>query len=180
MLRKLTSKVAPIVIGVITFLLLMLCSAAVYADDGSASEPNALTRVAYIAFQVLVPVLTAFAMYLANKLVTVFEKKTGIDISFKNEHFIHGWISDAIHLAEEWSYKQTKTKAAKFTGPEKIELAADFVLDMIDRYNLAGWTRDKVIKAIEARLGTLRANGVKPALDRPKLFKPAPAPLPSP
>lgn len=169
--------VTPLAVALAVFLSLSLAASVVYAaPETPAAEPNALSRLADIAFQVLVPVLSLFAAYLTNRLIGVFEQKTGFDVADKHEQWIRDWVEKGIHLGEEWSYKKVKGQTGKLTGPEKLEVAADFVLDMVAKYNIPGWTRDKVTKYIEAQLGTHRANGGKPTLDSNTNIGPTPLP----
>lgn len=159
-------KIAPAIVGILVFVLLTLLSTIVYAAAGAAAEPNALSRVAELAFQILVPLLSALGAYLAHRLIAAFEKRTGIDVSERVEALLDGWVERGIHAAEEWSYKEVKAKTTKLTGSEKLELAADYVLDLIKQHGLDAWTRDKVKALIESKLGVHRANGGKPALDK--------------
>ena len=42
------------------------------------------------------------------------------------------------------------------TGPEKLEMAADFVLDLIEQRGFDDWTRDRIKAKIEAKLNKKR------------------------
>ncbi len=145
--------------GIAMFFLLCLVSSVVYAQ-GDAPAPNALSRITDIAFSVLTPVLALFAMWAAHRLLAVFEKKTGIDVPTRQEQLIDKWIRQGIHRAEEWSHKKIKQQAAKLTGPEKLEISADFVLDLIVAQGWVGWTADRIKDKVEAMIGQERAVGI--------------------
>lgn len=159
-------KIAPIVSGLIVAAICLMIGSVVYAQDGTAvTESNSLQRLTEMAFQVLTPVITLFAMWAAHRLIKVFEAKTGLDIPDKQEARIDDWIEQGIHWAEEKSRAAVQRKEAKLSGPEKLESAADFVLDLIDAKGWVGWTRDQIKAKTEAALGIHRANGGKPSLD---------------
>ncbi len=144
-------------IGLAAFVLMFLLSSVAYAQ-GSA-DPSALSRITGIALDILVPVLALFAMWAAHRLIGVFEKKTGIDVPVQQEQMISRWIGQGIHRAEEWSHKKLKEKTDALTGPEKLEVSAAFVLDLIEAQGWPGWTADRIKDKIEAMLGMQRANG---------------------
>jgi len=160
--------ILPGLVGVLTFLLCILTASVVWAQGDSAApaaDPNIATRISELAFQVLTPIITAFAMWATHRLIAVFEKKTKIDIPAAQEEMIDKWIEQAIHYATEQSYKKVAGKAAKLTGPEKLEQAVGFVLAFAQAQGWVQWTKDKLANKIEARLGVHRANGGVPATD---------------
>lgn len=147
--------------GIAAFVLVFLLSSIVYAQ-GDGAAPSALSRITDIAFEVLTPVLALFAMWTAHRLIAVFEKKTGIDVPEKQERLIDKWIRQGIHRAEEWSHKKLKEKTDALTGPEKLEISAAFVLDLIEAQGWPGWTADRIKDRVEAELGDERASGNLP------------------
>lgn len=130
-----------------------------------AATPNLVTRLTDMAFQILVPVVTLFAMFAAHKVIKLFETKTGFDVPDKQEKQIDIWIEQGIHLGEEKSRNLIKKHSKKLTGSEKLEFGAGFVLGFIEQRGWIGWGRDKIINKIEAKLGNQRSNGGKPRLD---------------
>ncbi len=128
-------------------------------------DENSLTRLADIVFEILVPIVVIFATWGAHRLIALFEKKAKIDVPAKIEEQIDGWIERGIALAEEKSRAKVKSKTAKLTGPEKLEMAAGFVLDLVEKYKLQDLAKEKIEKRIEARLGTKRLEGGTTHLD---------------
>ncbi len=140
-------------------------------------DSSVASQAAVVALQVLTPILVALAGWLAHRIVKVVEAKTGIDIPDRQEAKIDDWIEQGIHLAEEKSRSYIKEKANKLKGPEKLELAGDFVMEMIRKNGWDTWAKDAIVKKIEGSLGAHRANGGKPRLDgenSPDLPTPAP------
>jgi hypothetical protein len=140
-------------------------------------DPSLASQAASVALQVVTPILVVLAGWLAHRLVAVFEKKTGIDIPAKQEAKINGGVEEGIHYAEEKSRSYIKEKANKLRGPEKLELAGDFVMAMIKKNGWDDWAKDAIVTKIEGSLGAHRANGGKPRLDgenSPDLPTPAP------
>jgi hypothetical protein len=128
-------------------------------------DSSIASQVAGVALQVLTPILVALAGWLAHRIVKVVESKTGIDIPDKQEAKINGWIEEGIHFAEEKSRSYIKEKANKLKGPEKLEIAGDFVMAMIEKNGWDDWAKDAIVKKIESSLGAHRSNGGKPRLD---------------
>ena len=163
-----THRILPVLlVGVATFLLAMLVSSIVYAqgDSAPATDENLVQRITEMAFQIITPIIALFAMWAANRLIGVFEKKTGFDIPDKQEKAVEGLIEQGILFAEEKSRSAIKAKADKLSGPDKLEAAGGYVLDIVKANGWVGWTRDRINKKIEAKLGYHRANGGKPRLD---------------
>ncbi len=156
--------------GIAVFVLVFLLSSVVYAQ-GDGAAPSALSRITEIAFEILTPVLALFAMWAAHRLIAVFEKKTGIAVPVEQEQMISRWIRQGVARAEEWSHKKIKEKTDALTGPEKLEISAAFVLDLIEAQGWIGWTADRIRDKIEAELGIQRANGNLSRTDiaRPRL-----------
>jgi hypothetical protein len=163
MLRKLLPAIA----GAAIFILLTAIGAVVYAqgDVEPLVEPVLASRVAALAFQIVTPIVTILATWLAHRIVSLIEKKAGIDVPDKQEAMIDKWIAEGIHLAEEWSYKKVKDRADKLKGSEKLEAAGDYVMDLVAARGWDNWTRDRVVSKLESLIGTKRANGGKPTLD---------------
>lgn len=159
-------KLAPLVFGLLTLVLMLGLSATVYADSASApAEPNALTRVTSFAFEVLTPIVTLFAMWAAHRAIKYLEHKLGVDVPARIEAQIDAWVDEGIHYAAEKSYQKVKGKTKKLSGPEKLEEAAAFVLAFAQARGWDDWTADKIKSKVEARLGIKRANGGAPAID---------------
>jgi len=128
-------------------------------------DQSAVSQATELAFQVITPIVTILAAWLAHRLVAIFEKKTGIDIPDKQEAKIDTWIEQGINLAAEKSYQKVKAKTEKLKGPEKLEEAADFVFALAASRGWADWTKDKIKAKVESAVGAHRANGGVPALE---------------
>lgn len=143
-----TKKIA----GILTFLCLMLLASIAFAADG----PSVVSRLVDSALEILAPVVALFAMWAAHKLIKVFESKTSIDVPAKTEEMIDEWLLKAVAYAEEKGRTAVKTQLEPIKGPEKLEMAVNFVLDLAEKYNLKGLTKEKVTKMVEAKLGLTR------------------------
>lgn len=128
-------------------------------------DTAAATQATELAFQVITPIVTILAAWLAHRLVKLFETKTGIDIPDKQEAKIESWVEQGIHLAAEKSYQKVKSKTDKLKGSEKLEEAADFVFALANARGWTDWTKAKIKAKIESSLGVHRANGGVPALE---------------
>lgn len=181
----------PVLVGTAVLFNLLLLGSLVYAQDEApaaavpvvaAPAVNAATRVAELAFQLLVPIVTAIGAWLAHRLVKLVESKAKVDIPEREEKMIDHWVDQAIHFAAEKSYRKMKSTTMKLTGPEKLEEAARFALDQVEARGLVAWTKDKIEKKIEAKLGTMRSMNDLPTADSdvgaPKPPAPTPPPLP--
>lgn len=121
---------------------------------------NATQQLAEMAFNILGPIMAALGTLLACKLVATLSAKWKIDVTEKTQRTINELVYQGIALAEEMARKAVKLKTAQLTGPEKLEIAAGHVLELIQKYKLdtrAGeWTRDKVKDLIHAELPETR------------------------
>jgi hypothetical protein len=122
-------------------------------------ETTALSQVTELAFQILTPIVTALAAWLAHRFIRVIEKKANIDVPAKQEAKIDEWVAAGIQLAAEKSYQKVKAQTDKLSGSEKLETAADFVLGFVTAQGWHTWTKDKIKSKIEARLPSARENG---------------------
>ncbi len=116
---------------------------------------NATSQLAETTIQLLAPILLLLATYLVRKLVLVLETRLKVHVSRETEAQIDEWAHQAIDLAEEKAHQACKD-GLKVTGAQKIELAADYVQDLIKKYELdkklGEWPRTKVKDLIEARI----------------------------
>lgn len=124
---------------------------------------STIVKLADLAIQTLAPILLALSGWLAHRLIKAFETKTKIDVPAKQEAQIDGWIEAGIRLAEEKAHKAVKAKADKITGPEKLEAAASFALDLAQKNGWVDWTRDRLKSKIEAKLNVVKERPGSPA-----------------
>lgn len=163
MLRRLLVPLSALVV----FCVLAGLHGIVWAQDAaSAAEPNAVTRVTGIAFEILTVVATCFAIWAANRIIKAIENKTSVDVPERQEAQLRAWIREGAHYAAEQGYKRLKTKTGKLTGPELLEQGADYVLDTARANGWISLSKDYVKKRLEGYLGEKRANGGVPKPER--------------
>lgn len=155
-------KQTPIFFTVFSTILLALFSALVYADAGGGAEvtedAGALSRFLDAIIDVVAPAIGLVALWLARKGIKLFEEKSKIDVPDKIEARIEAWAEQGIALAEEKGRKAAKEGTEDIKGPEKLEMAANFVLDMMSQYDFFGWTRAQIENKLEAKLQLARPN----------------------
>lgn len=113
---------------------------------------SSLLKLTDLAIQTLAPILLALSGWLAHRLIKAFESKTKIDVPVRQEAQIDAWIAAGIRLAEEKAYQAVKSQSAKITGPEKLETAVGFALDLAEKNGWIDWTKDRLKAKIESAL----------------------------
>ncbi len=161
------NRLFPFVVAALAFLLLFLWSpiALAQALGATAEDPNALTKIVTLAFEILTIVLPLFVGWLAHRGIKVAEKKTGVNVPDAIEAKIDEWIEQGIHLAAEKSYQKVKAKTEKLSGPEKLEVAVDYAWELAQNRGYIDWTKEKIRDKTEALVGIHRANGGVPSLE---------------
>lgn len=137
-------------------LMILVGLAVLLVASPAFAASTATARLGGMALDILFPVAGVFLLWLARKLVKVFEAKTGIDVPEKIEAQVDSWVEQGIALAEEKSRKVVVAGGEKLKGPEKLELAANFVLDLADQYKLKDKVAASVKDKVEAKLGINR------------------------
>ena len=158
-------RIIPLIVGSV-ILLIMLPVAWAQGDTAAADDPNIITRVTELAFQILTVILPIVAVWLTHRGLAIFEKKTSITVPVAMENKINYWVEEGIYLAAEKALKVLKAKTEKLTGPQKLEEAANYVWDLTQAQGWIEWTRDMIEAKIEARLGLHRADGDFPKFDK--------------
>ena len=135
---------------------ILLIPALAFAQE--VAEPTSIERFTTELMNVLVPVFVAFIGGLATWTLNLFRKKTGIAVA--DEHII-AWSALARKAAlrgAEWSRKKAKESAEgkKVPGPEVLEVAANFAIDMALQAKLPAMGRERLEALIEAELFDLR------------------------
>jgi hypothetical protein len=161
-------RIIPLLVGLIVLLVMIPIAWAQGAQGSTAAadDPNIITRVTELTFQILTVILPIIAVWLTHRGLAIFEKKTGMDVPAAMESKIDDWVEEGIHLAAEKALKAVKSNTKKWTGPEKLEEAANYVWDLAQSQGWIEWTRDMIEAKIEARLGLHRANGGVPKFDK--------------
>jgi hypothetical protein len=124
---------------------------------------STVVKLADLAIQTLAPILLALSGWLAHRLIKAFEARTKIDVPAKQEVMIDAWIAAGIRLAEEKAHQAVKAGASTITGPEKLEAAAGFVLDLAEKNGWIDWTRERLKSKIEAKLNIVKERPGSPA-----------------
>lgn len=128
-------------------------------------DASVLSKVVEMLFQVGTPVVSLFVMWLAHRLVKVFEDKSGVAVPAQYDAMIDDWVKKGVMYAEEKGRAAANAKLADVKGPDKLELAANFVLDMVNKYDLPDMARDKVEKLIESKLMAERVDPANSAIN---------------
>jgi hypothetical protein len=132
---------------------LILRGVALAAD---AVAPSAATSFLEQFIQLVGAVLAAVLIVLARKAMVYFEQKTKIDIPANTETMISDWAGKAVDYAKEKAHQYNQANPGKMRGPEKLEVALNFGLELAEQYKIADVAKDKLVKAIEAQLGSTR------------------------
>jgi len=159
--------------SIVGLVMAMLISHSAYADSGAVQSLS--DQIVSILGVALGGVLLA----LINRAIAAFEKKTGLEISESQRQQLNSAVEQSIHFAEEQAHKATKNKLSSTTMPPKLDMAAEFVLDIANSMSLSDMTKEKARRLIEARLGAGR-NGKGTLISLvPSLPQSSPSPSPS-
>lgn len=137
------------IVGLVSFMSVFMVSALAFAAEGD----TLLTKGVDFAFGIALPVVTAVALWLAHRLISVFETKTGIKVPLQEQ--LDGLITKGILLAEEKASAALRAKTQTITGPEKLEIAANFVIDSVGKA-FPKLTKEAIADLILAKLPTMR------------------------
>ena len=124
---------------------------------------NSITTLADLAIQTLAPILLALGGWLAHRVIRAIEAKTKIDVPVRQEAQIDTWIAAGVRLAEEKAYQAVKANAAKITGPEKLETAVGFALDLAQKNGWIDWTKARLAAKVEALINVDKERPGSPA-----------------
>lgn len=142
--------------------ILSLRGMALAQDAGAVvAEPvkaSAMTDATEMIIQMVGAVLAAALVLLVKKAITYFEAKTKIDIPLQTEKMMESIAEKAANYAREKAHQANQASPNKMKGPEKMEAALTFGLDLAQQYKLDEIAREKLTRAIEAQLGKEREN----------------------
>lgn len=145
---------------------LLVWTAFAYADGGGSIEPPNTTAV------IIGSVLSSIGIYLAHRLIRVFEQKTGIDVPEREEQLVDKWVADGVALAEEKARMVAKLGKGPHPAEKKHEIATDYTMDRIDRAGMRQhWPREVVGQKTDAKVNTKREPNH--AVPRPPTLPPA-------
>ena len=122
----------------------------------ASNEPSVLSRTLSLAFELALAALVPVAAWLTHRAIKIFETKTKIDVPDAIEQQVDRWVDRGIALAEERCHQLLKETTSKLTGPEKLEIAVSYVLDMAAQRGWIEWSKDKIQDKVDAALGTRR------------------------
>lgn len=123
-----------------------------------AAEPTALERFSTEVLNVLIPVFVALIGGLATWLLQKLKERTGVEVS---EAAAQSWTMLAHKAAMrggEYARKRAKelTEGEKVPGPEVLEVATNWAIDMAKSLKLPEMGREKLEGLIEAELFEIR------------------------
>jgi hypothetical protein len=127
--------------------------AEVPGEEAPAAE--LLTMIVKIVFSV-VGILGA---YLSTKAIKFFEKKTKIDIPAATEKTIFEWADKGVSYAHEKAHQAAQAGGRKLNGNEKLNIALQFVSDLVQKHNLDAIAEERLRRYIESKLGEKRIDG---------------------
>lgn len=142
----------------------MVCGTSLLSGCDFLSTTSGKALMEYI-LQATVLIVTPIALLLANRAVKLIEKKTGLTASQQQLALIDNAVYKGIAYAEELGRNQLKNSKVSLKSEEKRELAIDFALDFLHRNNARDYTRDFLVKLVEAHVNIHRAPSVKRVSD---------------
>lgn len=121
-------------------------------------EETSISRLSSEVLDILIPVLVAFVGAFATWALNKLQKKMGIELSANTIATWSNLAETAADRAGEWARKKSKdlTDGKKVPGPEVMEVAANWAIDMGKQLKLPQIGREKLEGLIEARLFNLR------------------------
>jgi hypothetical protein len=122
----------------------------------ASNEPSVLSRTLSLAFELAFAALVPIAAWLTHRAIKIFETKTKIDVPDAMEQQVDRWVDRGIALAEERGHQLLKETTSKLTGPEKLEIAVSYVLDMATQRGWIEWSKNKIQDRVDAALGARR------------------------
>ena len=123
--------------------------------------PTALERFSEQVMSILVPAFGALVTALVGMFLTWARKRFKLQLS---DQQIESWANVARRAAlrgAEWARKKSKgmARGKKIPGPQVLEVAANWALDMGQTFGLPELGREKLEALIEAELFSLRHEG---------------------
>lgn len=141
------SQISRLTVALIAFVLAVL-----WAPLALAADSTALAELSSAALDILMPAILVVLAWLARKVVKIFEAKTNIDIPQKQENQIDHWVAQGARYAEKKARTAAKEGFGEIKGPEKLELAVQYALDLAYEQGLTNWSRERLEAKIEAYL----------------------------
>lgn len=157
-----------------------ICALVIY--ESAYANDSAVQSVSDQLVNILGIALGGFLLSLLDRGIKVFEQNTGVKVSESQRQNLASFLDLGIHFADEQVHKAVKQKLSTTKIPPKIELAAQFILDLSNKTSLGDLTKAQVQNLIEARLGATRNGKALSASSAPIEIQgmPASAPTSSP
>lgn len=155
-LQRKIGRATALLASIVAFMFVFLVPAIALAQG--ADEPTALDRLSTEVLNVLIPVFVAFIGGLATWVLVKVQKKLGIEVGDKASDAWAGLARRAALRGAEWARKKAKelTDGEKIPGPDVLETAANWAIDMGVAFKLPEIGRKKLEGLIEAELFQLR------------------------
>jgi hypothetical protein len=140
--------------AVVIVLILCALAGAAFAQptDVPAAEAPALQQLTGHVIEIVAAVLALLATWLTTKVGGWLQRKTGVE----TDVLLDSLAAKAVNFAKEQAHKFLQEKGEKMRGPEKLELAMKFGLDLVESHGLPKAAQDKLVNYIESKLGEAR------------------------
>jgi hypothetical protein len=146
-----------LLLGSLVGSVLLLYPALAFAQE-EPPPPTALERLSDELLNILIPAAVLLVGGLVTWVLRTFSKKLGIEVSEAN---VTAWSDLARRgalRAAEWARKEVKekVKGTKIPGPQMLEVAANWAIDMGKQMKLPEIGRARLEGLIESELFNLR------------------------
>jgi len=98
--------------------------------------------------EMLINILGPVFLLLLTFLITKIKEKFGVEVAAITDSLLTSAVKKAINHADAWAAKE----AGKPSGDKKMQVALDFLVPYIKKYNLPTIAKDKLIELIEGQL----------------------------
>ncbi len=129
------------------------------ASSTAVGETTPAGEIMSMVVKILFSALAIVVSYLSTKAIKYFEKKTKIDVPAATEKMIFEWADKGVGYAHEKAHQLAQTAGRKMNGNEKLNIAMQFVSDLVKKYNIEPIAEEKLRRYIEAKLGEKRLEG---------------------
>lgn len=134
--------------------LFVLCVFPVLALAGDELKDPVAAQVINHAVEIAAAALMLFATWAAHKVSGWLKSKTGVEV----DSLLESYAAKGVTYAEEKAHQVVSAKKKALKGPEKLEMALGFALDLAESNKLPEKAKDKLVQYIEAKLGETRAS----------------------
>ncbi len=143
----------------ISTFLLALIFVMILASPAWAAE-SAVQRLTGDVVELALYAIGLLLTALLSKLILAAEKKFKVDVPDPFEVKLKLWLDKGIHYAEEQGIKVAKKKAGAVSVPDKLDTAAQFILDTSNEKKIVSMGREWLKKMIEARFNERRKSEI--------------------